>query len=283
MATIVKAQDIELKQRSGPYLGEQKPKNEPLLFADGMVSNGKDHCSATFSPDGKEIYWEIGKKIGFTKLDNGYWTSPEILSFCKGDPYQYGNPFITPDGNKIFFTSFRPGAVSTEKENIWYARRTSSGWADPEPVSDVVNALRIHWSLSVSKSGTLYFQGNRLDKNDVGGIYYSEFVDDRYTEPVKMGMEINTQCNETCPFISPDESFLLFNRFDPLDPDNSGIFISFKDKSGNWTRAVRVLGGAPDIGGMSPKITPDGKYLFYVNNGMWWMSADVVYSIGNLE
>jgi hypothetical protein len=276
MATILNAQENEFMNLTGPYLGEPQPKNKPLKFADGLVSSGTDHCSATFSPDGEEIYWEIGKKIGFTKLKNGYWTKPEILAFCKGDPYQYGNPFITPDGKKLFFTSFRPGSVSSEKENIWYAVRTSSGWSDPKPVSDVVNALRIHWSISVSNSGTLYFQGNELDKSDEGSIYYSRLVDDVYTKPVKMGPEINTQRNETCPYISPDESYLIFNRFDPMEPENSGIFISYKDKSDKWMPAILVLGGAPDKGGMSPKITPDGKFLFYVNAGMWWMSSEIV-------
>jgi hypothetical protein len=275
MATTMNAQESEFMKRTGPYLGEQQPENKPIIFANGIVSSGTDHCSATFSPDGKEIYWEIGNKIGFSKLKNGYWTRPEILSFCKGDPYQYGNPFITPEGEKLFFTSFRPGAVSTEKENIWYAMRTSSGWSDPKPVSDVVNALRIHWSISVSNSGTLYFQGNMLDRNDEGGIYYSKLVNGVYTKPVRMGQEINTQCNETCPYVSPDESFLIFNRFDPTEPENSGIFISYKDKSDRWMPAVRVIGGAPDKGGMSPKITPDGNYLFYVNGGMWWMPSEI--------
>ena len=68
-----------------------------------------------------------------------------------------------------------------------------------------------------------------------------------------------------------------------MEPENTGIFISYKNDAGKWTHAVRVLGGAPDKGGMSPKITLDGKYLFFVNNGMWWMSADILNSIRNQE
>jgi len=32
-------------------------------------------------------------------------------------------------------------------------------------------------------------------------------------------------------------------------------------------------GGTKEKGGLSPRISPDGKYLFYVNGGMWWMPA----------
>lgn len=105
LAMILLAQEGEFPKLTGPYLGEKPPINEPLIFAKGIVSSGVDHCSASFSPDGKEIYWEIDEKIGFTKLEQGYWTKPEILSFCKGDSYWYGNPFITPDGKYLFYVN----------------------------------------------------------------------------------------------------------------------------------------------------------------------------------
>ncbi len=275
-AIAMNAQPNDFPKLTGPYLGQKPPVHDPVLFASGIVSNGSDHCSAAFSPDGKEIYWEWGIKIGFSKLENGRWSKPEVVPFCKGDSHQYGNPFITTDGKKMFFSSFRLGAVSSEKENIWYAERTSSGWSEPKPISSKVNALRIHWSISVSNSGTLYFQGEREGINGGGGISYSKLVNGAYAEPVQMGPEINAGHSETCPHIAPDESYILFNRFDQTDPNNCGIFISFRDKTGPWRPAVMVLGGGPDKGGMSPRISPDGKYLFYVNDGMWWMPAGII-------
>ncbi|MBP7509934.1 MAG: hypothetical protein KA807_19130, partial [Prolixibacteraceae bacterium] len=54
-------------------------------------------------------------------------------------------------------------------------------------------------------------------------------------------------------------------------PEDSGIFISYKDSSGNWLPAVMAEGGSIEKGGLSPRISPDGQYLFYVTGGMWWM------------
>ena len=267
VATIsINAQQNDFQKLTGPYLGQTPPVNEPVLFAPGIVSDGSNHCSAGISPDGKEIYWEMGIKIGFTKLENGWWTEPEIVSFCKGDSCRYGNPFITPDGKKMFFTSMRSGAVSQDKENIWYAERTSSGWSDPKPVSSDVNEMPLHWSISVSNFGTLYFGGN-FD------IYYSKLVNGVYTKPVNIGPEINTPATETCPHIAPDESYIVFTRFDQTDEKNTGIFISYQDKPGKWFPAVLAVGGDRKSGGLSPRISPDGKYLFYVNGGMYWMPA----------
>ena len=271
------AQEVDSRGLRGPYLGQEPPEDEPALFAPGVVSNGSNHCSVSISQDGSEIYWELGSKIGYSRLEDGEWTSPQIVPFCAGDPYRYGNPFITSDGTRLFFTSFRAGAASQNKENIWFSERTPTGWSEPKPVSPEVNALRIHWSVSVSDSCTLYFQGTRKDSDkETDGIYYSRLVNGAYTEPVRMGPEINGGYSETCPHVAPDELYIVFNRFAPSDPNNCGIFISYKDDSGKWLPATMLLGGSPDKGGMSPRVTPDGKYLFYVNGGVWWMRATMI-------
>jgi len=98
-----------------------------------------------------------------------------------------------------------------------------------------------------------------------------------YTKPVNIGLEINTWYTEICPYIAPDESYIIIvRRYET--PINSGIYISYRDKSGKWLPAVFVLGGSPDLGGVAPVISPDGRYLFYVNGSAatWWMPADFV-------
>lgn len=261
----------------GPYLGQKLPVKEPILFAPGIVSNGRNHSSVAISPDGKEFYWSgEERKLWFTKLENGRWTKPEVVSFCQDDSYEYDNPFITPDGKKLFFTSFRPGAVSQEKETIWFSERTSSGWSDLKPISSIINETPLHWSISVSNSGTLYFQfqdASGKSPGGIGDIYYSSLENGEYTKPVSIGSAINSPATETCPHIAPDESYIVFTRFDQTNVKNTGIFISYKDKSGDWLPAVMAEGGTKERGGLSPRISPDGKYLFYVNGGMWWMPA----------
>jgi len=281
-ATSIQAQKTDFPKLSGPYLGQKPPVNEPVIFAPGIVSHGGNHSSAAITPEGKEIYWTMVKntrKIWFTKLENGRWTEPEMLSFCKEDSYKYDNPFITTDGNKLFFTSTRAGAVSQEKETIWYAERTSSGWSDPAQISAAVNEVPLHWSISISDTGTLYFQFQDMSGESPGGIgdiYYSKLINGVYTKPVSIGPEINTPATETCPHIAPDESYIVFTRFDETNVKNTGIFISYKDKSGKWLPALMAEGGTKEKGGLSPRISPDGKYLFYVNGGMFWMPAGFI-------
>jgi len=274
------AQEQDFPKLTGPYLGQTPPVKEPVLFAPGIVSNDRSHSSVAVSPDGKEMYWsgEDGK-IWFTKQKNGEWTKPDMISFSKGNLHEYDNPFITPDGNKMFFTSFRSGAVSQEKETIWYSKRSQSEWSDPKPISSAVNETPLHWSISVSDSGTLYFQfqdASGKSSGGIGDIYYSKLINGEYQKPVNMGSPINTPATETCPHIAPDESYIVFTRFDETNVRNTGIFISYKDKSGRWLPPELALGGDRKSGGLSPRISPDGKYIFYVNGGMWWRPAGFI-------
>ncbi len=270
------AQETDFPKLTGSYLGQSLPVDKAELFAPGIVSNGNNASSVAISPDGKEIYWDMDK-IWFTKLENNTWTKPEIISFSKGNNYLYRVPCVSPDGKKLFFLSTQPGSVSQDKENIWYAEKSSTGWTEPKPIDSIVNKLRIHWNITVSNSGTLFFQGSRLDIPDMGGIYTARLEKGNYTEPVKMGPEINAAGTmTTCPHISPDESYIIFNRVGN-SPENSGIFISYRDKLGGWLPAVMLIGGGEDKGGLSPRISPDGKYLFFVNSGMYWMPiADLI-------
>lgn len=278
----INAQETDFPELTGPYLGQKPPVSEPVLFAPGIVSSGKNHSSVAISPDGKEIYWSLVKdirKIWFTKLKNGIWTEPEMLSFCKRDSFMYDNPFITSDGKKMFFTLFDPGAITQNKETIWYAERSQSEWLAPKPISSEVNDIPLHWSISVSDFGTLYFQFQDVSgksKGGIGDIYYSKLVNGEYKKPVSIGPAINTPATETCPHIAPDESYIVFTRFDETNVKNTGIFISYRDKLGNWLPAVMAEGGTKEKGGLSPRISPDGKYLFYVNGGMWWMPATFI-------
>ncbi len=251
----------------GPYLGQTPPGDEPERFAPGIVSAG--HSSISTSPDGQEMYWASGTSIYFTKVQNGHWTKPEVVSFSGTSHIEMYDdvPFVSPDNRKLFFTSRRPIGSGTEnKENIWFVERTSTGWSDPQPVSPKVNALQLHWQISVSNSGTLYFGGQRQDGFGESDIFYSRIVNGEYTTPVNMGPIINSENGETCPFISPDESYLLFVKV--VNRRSDGFYISFKGKEGQWLEPKK-LEQLPK--GMCPIISPDGKYLFYEGNR--WISA----------
>ncbi len=254
----------------GPYLGQSAPGQNPSVFApDIVVAN---HSGITISPDGHEVFWQSPEQtIWTTKLENGLWTKPEAVPFSHKIKGLFVDdvPFLSPDGRKMFFTSRRPvDSASAEKENIWFAERNSSGWSDPKPLGPEVNAMMLHWQVSVSRSGTLYFSGEGPDGHGEMDLYCSRLIDGRYAKPQNLGPVINGETNDGYPFVAPDESYLIYGQGNAWE-----FSISFRGKDGNWLPPAKL---PPAFRGFCPMVSPDGKYFFYASNGILWAEAKFI-------
>jgi len=256
---------------TGPYLGQSPPGSEPKPFAPGIVFG--HHSALAVSPDGQEMYWGSTSAIMMTRLQNGRWTTPAPAPFSGTSTVEFYDdvPFVSPDNKRLVFTSLRPvGAGAGGKENIWFVERTAGGWSTPKPVSPEVNGMLLHWQISVSRSGTLYFKGRSEAGN---GIYFSRLVNGEYTKPVYAGPAINGEGDGICPYVAPDESYLIFSR-PSANRREALLFISFKAQDGQWGAPValdRRLRGPMAI------VSPDGKYLFL--GGITWAEAAFIEAL----
>lgn len=252
----------------GTYLGQVPPGKELKRFAPGIVSAW--HSSISTSPDGKELYWGSGVDFMVSRIEKGKWTKPEVVSFSgKGTTELYDDvPFVTPDNKRLYFTSQRPLDSGSNKENIWYVERTDSGWGEPKPVTPEVNAFTLHWQVSVSNSGTLYFSGGSSSTGR--GIFYSRIVNGEHIKPEKVNLP--DEGGGTCPFISPDETYLTFARVVEGRPIP---YISFKSENGEWMEPINLekyLGNSNCM-----VVTPDRKYLF--TQGGLWVDASFIEAL----
>ena|GEM_PF-4286947 len=120
---------------------------EPALFISPTLCNQKMKVRMKIYPDGKEVYWKVmgGRQIFFMKMEKNTWSAPQKVGFTlfRGT----GDPALSPDGNTLFFTSFKrvKGTGSYNKENIWFVKRAGNGWSDPEPLNLKVNKYDLHW------------------------------------------------------------------------------------------------------------------------------------------
>jgi len=79
------------------------------------------------------------------------------------------------------------------------------------------------------------------------------------------------------PFISKDESYILFNKKWP-GKRGYGIFISYRTQDDLWTKPINLLERLnTPRGGSHPFVSPDGKYLFYYAAGkFYWVDAKII-------
>jgi hypothetical protein len=275
----------------GPYLGQKPPGMIPEVFASGIVSRSDyhEHSSPAFSPDGKELYWSAycvvngveNERIFFSKLEDNTWTAPSIVAFTqKSDG---GCPTFSPDGNRLYFHSWRPYPFSERFEhyNLYYVERLSNGWGEPIKLGPAVNSNKGTWSPFCGPDGSLYFDSKREDVKGTGDIYCSRFINGRFKEARCLGEGINTKHREFSPCVAPDESYILFTRY-TSKPKGIQIYISFQKQDGTWNQAVS-LGDKIDLCKKArfPNISPDGKYLFFCaykdrDIEIYWVDAKII-------
>jgi hypothetical protein len=255
----------------GPYLGQKPPGITPEVFAPEVVSTGLDELNSVFSPDGREFYFCVRNFMGAVsifqmKMENEIWSKPQLLPFAS----RFGeiDVSISPDGQKILFSSRRPVPGSTEPKednDFWKVERTGNTWEAAIYLGDGINSNAHDYYPMMTKHETIYFSSQR-EGPGTNNIYRSEFVNGRYSEAVKLGDAINTEYREYDPYISPDEDMLIFTSTRPEGFGSGDLYISFKDENGNWTKA-RNMGKKINTPGPEycSQVSQDGKYFFFTS------------------
>lgn len=243
------------------YLDLSLPGEEPQGFGENFF-HGDFHSSPVFSPDMMTMWWagSYGSATIYTsRFEEGVWSEPVTVQFSETLTH-YRDPFISPDGQLFFFISPDPipGVTATGKENIWMMEKDGTGWTEPQPLPQSINALDLHWTVSVDANYTLYFSaGESGDKN----IYVSHYVDGIYGDPVLLDEAVNSAAMEITPNIAPDGSCLIFSRYTTQD-ETALMYIIYATDEG-WTEPVRVENVPYCI---SPIVTPDGRYILYMSS-----------------
>ncbi|MBG0788820.1 MAG: exo-alpha-sialidase [Anaerolineaceae bacterium] len=243
------------------YVDYTLPGAAPQPFGADFFS-GSFHSAPVFSPDMHTMWWasSYGSAAIYTShFEDGTWSEPVTVQFSDSIR-QYRDPFISPDGQLFFFISPDPipGLTSTGKENIWMMVKDGAGWSEPQPLPQSINALSLHWTISVDAAYTLYFSAGEQGNKD---IYVSKYIDGTYGEPVPLEATVNSDAMEITPHIAPDGSYLIFSRYTSQD-ENALMYITYATEEG-WTEPVQV-DNVPYC--ISPIVTPDGAFVIYLSS-----------------
>ncbi len=281
-----------LKAQSVDYFGSHPPGIQAEVFAPGFISTENNEFYISFSEDGNLcLFISVSPdnkqdKMKYIIRENGEWGTIKILPFYEldmNDSYY----ILGPKGKTIYFSSKRavPGSEQkSELKKMWKMELVNGEWQKPQFVDLQKNSDYGIGHPSITNDGSVYFYSNARDtKRDEADIFFSRFEKGKFGEVQNPGTCINTEANECDPFISPDEKYMLIATSD--HPDCLGdfdIFISFKKKDNSWSKAVNfgkeVNSDAREI---YPRISPDGKYIFFSSNrsGNWdiyWLDSKAI-------
>lgn len=281
------------------YFGEKAPGMTPTIFAKGIISTDSiEHSSPAFSPDGKLILWTRiypGRPAFLVEMkrQGGRWTNPAAPSFANSS-FDDFYPSFSVDGKKLFFSSRRPlphGYPKNQDMWIWEVDRHNNGWGTPRPLDSTI-MQGFEYAHSVSKKGTIFFSSRRPGTRDFD-IFFAGLKNKKFLQPEILGDSINTVGYEDGPFISPDESYLIFESQRPESIYGSiDLYICFKQKDGSWTKPKNM---GPRINTKYSErfatVSPDGKYLFFGSNrrqladnlyfDIYWIDARIIEQLKN--
>ncbi|MCB0739324.1 MAG: PD40 domain-containing protein, partial [Bacteroidetes bacterium] len=169
--------DIFIAEKQKARKGGGKLSAPVLIDEEEIVNTKESEGSATFADNGKTMYFTSCNRVKnindesvrdsncvimVTERKGKAWTEPKRLEFCSDSTkdINYGQPALSEDGNKLYFSSNMPGGFGGH--DIWvctYVKKTKS-WSDPINLGPTVNTSRDEMFPSPYGENALYFSSN---------------------------------------------------------------------------------------------------------------------------
>ncbi|WP_299891678.1 OmpA family protein [uncultured Lacinutrix sp.] len=195
---------------------------KPLLFSRIINTYTNNEDQITFSPDEQTMYFTRSTKdntsiyklykVTLEKDSHGNWIEEELLN-VNTNGYSIENPFVSPNGKFLYFSSNKPGGyggydlyVSKIKEN--------GSLTEVKNLGDKINTQLDDKYPSIPKDGEyLYFSSQGHD--NIGGfdIFKSKIITNGFRTPINLGNTINTEYDEVAYFMaSKNKGYLSSNK-----------------------------------------------------------------------
>lgn len=294
MKTIIKILIILIPKLLFGQIDLVPPNDTALVFLPNIVSTqNHEHSSPSINDNNSMICWSMWKrpkpknpKQTIMLLDFKAVKTPKPIEFSS--KFSNGGP-VWIDKNKMLFYSKRPIISNNPDESIndlWICERNDTNWKEPYCLN-FSKFTKFAFAPTITNSGTIYFVGFADSVENNMGIYRSKLGKVGYEKPKLLSEQINSRYFDWTPFISADESFLIFSSNRPGSNDKGGdLFISFKNSNYNWSKPINM--GAKvntDRQERFPSVSRDGRILFFTRatndkyDDVFWIDSRIIDEI----
>ena len=175
-----------------------------------------------------------------SKKENGEWQKRYKLDYPINTGYNEGAQCISPDGKYLFYTicntDFGNGSC-----DLYWSKRIGNRWSRPRNFDAPVCTKFWESQPSIAPDGkTIYFASNRpggFGKMDIWKTIMTE--EGLFTVPENLGKNINTDGDDSAPFIHADGKTLFFVSDGHPGMGGKDIFYSTLTDTG-WTKPVNL-------------------------------------------
>lgn len=266
-----------------PMVAIAEQAGDATIFSPGVISDARWQYRITFTPDGKTAYFTVAEgffpatrqsSIYVSQLQkDGTWSSPEIAPFS--GTYTDIDPFITPNGQRLYFSSIRPlnGQAKADLD-IFYMERTSDGWGEPIRLGPEINTALDELYASIDARGTLYFGSGPFAPTSAAkwDIYYAERAGENFAPRAAIqAVNVDLPWNPSDPTgnwtfnpeISINGRTLIFTSLRAGGYGFGDLYVSHYHR-GEWS-APQNLGPAVNTADdeFHPTLSRDGRTLYF--------------------
>jgi Tol biopolymer transport system component len=196
-----------------------------------------------------------------SRLVDGSWQEPDTASFS-GIWFDV-DPFVAPDGTRLYFSSSRPVAPEDTllDFNTWVVLLSSRGEDEPALMPKPVNSDSVDIFVSATLSGALYFSSNR---DGVRRTYRASTGGTDATVEI-VPIDMNLEAGVGNPAISANEKHIVFSVKHEGGIGAADLYVSARTVSG-WSPA-RLLPEPINstFTEFAPSWSADGKYLYFTS------------------
>tara|TARA_R110002073_G_scaffold40547_6_gene115436 strand:- start:101591 stop:103159 length:1569 start_codon:yes stop_codon:yes gene_type:complete len=202
-------------------------------FSDNVNSKYHD-AFVYFSPDLKEVYFTSNDKVNrkiksksvkifkATIAKNGEWENLENLPF-NSDGYDAGHPFLSKNGDRIYFVSNMPGTLGDK--DIFYVEIKNGYYGAPVNLGPTINSPYKEYTPFVD-GDLIYFSSDR--EGGKGGLdIYVTKLDGSLPEPINLGPHINSKADDFSFIINSEklQGYFSSNRKGGKGDDDIYTFV----------------------------------------------------------
>jgi Tol biopolymer transport system component len=239
-----------------------------LRWTPRELSSDMYESSPTFSPDGREIVFMRSDarfdnyRLLASRCEDGHWTPPRALSFAAAPPVLEADPFLTPDGTRLYFVSsrfaFAEGRGHDDLDIFVVERTAKGGWGEPRRLPEPVNSTAAELLPRIDAEGRLYFGSSRPGGYGQGDIYRAT-PGARGTWTVEnVGPPVSTAANEYEADISRDGRTLVV----VADRGDRSHLYRFSREDGTWVEKGRIAAFA-HVFQVGPLLSPRADRLLF--------------------
>ena len=193
--------------------------------------------------------------VFYSRKINGKWSSAKNISLDFESSRPLKPVHLSYDGKTLYLTR-----NDNNDFNIYVSNFNKNRWSPVVPVSDKINSEAFEKHAATSKDGNvIYFTSNR--KGGYGGYdIYKSYKDENgnWSKPENLGSTINTEFNESAPFITENRKKIYFSSQGHKNMGGYDIFYSQK-KNNSWNKPVNM--------GFPINTTDNDKFFFPLKNG----------------